>query len=117
MKYFRTKNGYIIDMVEAAPYIKDPKKSKDLRIFLDSYGYGEIIKEADTIEELCDGLIVEENGNESNWFFMSIDDFQLLSYDHRQYQWNGWTFKAFVKTDKGFIYVAQMNKNGVLKLL
>lgn len=117
MKYIRTKNGYIFNLAEAAPNIKDPKKSKDLRIHLESYGFGEIVKESDLIEELCDGLIVEENGNESNWFFMSIDDFQLLSYDDRQYRWNGWTFKAFTKTDKGFVFVAEMNNNGVLELL
>lgn len=54
MKYARTKNGYIINLTKVAPNIKDPKKSKDLRIYLKSYGFGEIVKEADTIEELCD---------------------------------------------------------------
>ena len=77
----------------------------------------DIIAEADTIEELCDGLIVEEKGNESNWFIMSIGDFKNLSDEDKRYQAKDWAFKAFIKTDKGFVFVAEMNKNGVLELL
>lgn len=73
MKYFRTKNGHIIDMTEAAPYIKDPKKSKDLRIFLKSYGFGEIVKEADTVEELCDWFASEDAFN-SKFFGPTLFD-------------------------------------------
>lgn len=60
MKYIRTKNGYIINLSEVASNIKDPKKSKELRIYLKSYGFGEIVKGADTVEELCDLFAFED---------------------------------------------------------
>ena len=72
---------------------------------------------SDTIEELCDGLIVEEKGNESNWFIMSIRDLQNLSDQDKEYQLKDWAFYAFIKTRKGLIYVAKMNEEGDLELL
>ena len=71
-----------------------------------------IIKQADTIKELCDGIIVEENGNENNWFIMSIEEFKR----EKEHLAN-WTYNAFIKTYKGLIYVAKMNEKGELELL
>lgn len=55
MKYIRTSSGEILDLSYYSPkVINDPLASKDLAIYLKSYGYGKIVKEADTIEKLCD---------------------------------------------------------------
>lgn len=71
----------------------------------------EIMAGADTIEDLCDGLIVENKENHS-WFFMGIAEFKAK----KEHLLN-WTYTAFIKTDKGLIYVAKMNENGDLELL
>ena len=122
MKYIRTKDGKLFEYnddfekkFQLVWWQKELIEKNEGKFYLD----GEIIvyKIADTIEELCDGLIVEEKGNESNWFVMDIDEFKNLSYDNKQYQKEHWNFYAFIKTDKGLIYVAKMNDKGELKLL
>lgn len=77
---------------------------------------GKILKQADTIEELCDGFIT-----------IGKDDFKLI--------WNKYEYDECFKgnvfpkddilielygaiwTDKGLIYVAKMNEKGELELL
>lgn len=73
---------------------------------------GCIIKQANTIEELCDGLIVEQKDNPNNWFIMEVQEF-INEEEHLK----EWFYKAFIKTDKGLIYVAKLNDKGELELL
>ena len=72
---------------------------------------------ADTIEELCDGLIVEDKDNTNNWFVMDISEYQSKDNEDKKYMVDRWNFYAFIKTDKGLIYVAKMNDKGELELL
>ena len=76
-----------------------------------------IINQADTIEELCDGLIVEQKDDTSYWFVMDIVEFKEMTQEERQYIAKNWKYNAFIKTDKGLIYVAKMNESGHLELL
>ena len=71
-----------------------------------------IIKQAETIEELCDGLIVEQKDKPNNWFVMEVQEF-INEKEH----FKDWSYKAFIKTDKGLIYIAKMNDEGELELL
>ena len=77
----------------------------------------DIIKQADIIEELCDGLIVEEKDNPSQWFVMDIKEFKELDIEERLYSLKNWNFTAFIKNYKGLIYVAKMDDKGELELL
>lgn len=90
---------------------------------------GCIIKQADTIEELCDEFILvhtedDESSkdifvNENGWFSHRGDhyyDFSLELVKKGKREIFG-TFYGAIWTDKGLIYVAKMNKEGKLELL
>lgn len=55
--------------------------------------------------DLCDGILVEEKDNPSNWFIMEIEDFDPNFLDRIMIKC--WNYYAFIKTDKGLIYVAE----------
>lgn len=74
----------------------------------------ETIDKADTVEDLCNGILVEEIGNPNNWFIMETDEFTETPKDEMMIK--NWTYKAFIKTNKGLLYVAEL-KNGELVLL
>jgi len=74
----------------------------------------DIIKEADTIIDLCDGVLVEEKDNPNKWFIMKVEEFKMTSLDKMMIKC--FNFKAFIKTDKGLIYVGEMNSEGKLEL-
>ena len=110
MKYIRTSDGRIVDTEKE--YLKCS----------DNYGiqardYALTIGQAATIEALCDGILVEEIGNEDNWFFMETSEFCKTPIEDKKYQSKSWVFNAFIKTKKGLIYVARMNSEGVLELI
>lgn len=95
MKYIRTKDGRILESE-----INDNRKS---------LGYEPIpfIKQADTIEELCDEFVIENNGH-------CISDLYTIK---RLLVKNKVLVFGAIWTDKGLIYVAKMNDKGELKLL
>lgn len=76
-----------------------------------------IIDQADTIEELCDGVYVEDKNNAHNWFIMEISEYQNTSNADKKYMAKEWIFYALIKTDEGLIYVAKMNDKGELELI
>ena len=104
MKYIRTKDGKIIAEEQIDLAIKI---SNVVNIFDET----EILKQADTIEELCDEFVIvhkELNGNHTvhryNWLGKSEHEVGNEVY-------------GAVWTDKGLIYVAKMNDKGELELL
>lgn len=97
MKYIRTKD------IDCLVTTGDQKE-----LIKDNY----IVKQADTIEELCDGILVEEIGNESNWFVMGIDDFKNEDKEELKYLMKSWRYNFFIKNDRGLIYVAKLNDKG-----
>ena len=117
MKYVRTNNGiYEIatkEQVEHLGYYYDDsityiKTHNGIKIA------SETIASDDDIIKLCDGVIVEERGNPNNWFIMETDEFADTPKDEIMIK--NWTYKAFIKTNKGLLYVAEL-KNGELKLI
>ena len=89
MKYIRTKDGIISSL-------------KTVRT-------SDIIKKADTIEELCDEF-VDIYENEKPDISLLSDIIYFESYkSHIVY--------GAIWTDKGLIYVAKMNDEGELELL
>lgn len=118
MKYVRTKDG-IYDTTKGlyTPSIKM------FAIGTKTIYDDDIIKQADTIEELCDGFyndILNDFdcfGFDSLYMYMDFDTFKSDWSGYRnQDDWNGDGY-GFIKTDKGLIYVAKLNDKGELELL
>lgn len=108
MTYIKTKDGRIMESE-----INDNRKS---------LGYEPIpfIKQADTIEELCDEYVIINWTEEDGWGEpqlvknkVSIYQLQkLIKFDSKSHKVYG-----AIWTDKGLIYVAKMNEKGELELL
>lgn len=156
MKYIRTKDGRIVDLEKFINEEKDTRFYTDFifdEITKDGYlkwtavgtdkntiegqkgircQFGatlnsDIIKQADTIEELCDefrGVWTNycEDGKdaheeyhydkEKNVFY---DDFEELTHKAAIEKFD--IFYGAIWTDKGLVYVAKMNEKGELELL
>ena len=104
MKYIRTKDGiyeyvdYDNECIIPSPIIKYKNK-------LTHCSECNIIKQADTIEELCDEFVFEETYPSGLKRHIITEDVCV-----------GTQFGA-IWTDKGLIYVAKMNEEGVLCLI
>ena len=115
-KFIRTKDGiiYVGDLVkdEQGNYC-DPKDYDTIEV---SAEY--IIKEADTIDELCDGFYIDD-GQEfcPEDTFTNFDKFKDSYEYYNKYCVGKYDGYGFIKTPKGLIYVAKMNENGELELI
>ena len=120
MKYIRTKDGIfelIWNVIE--------KNGKQFIIQkYDGFIYEEeIIAQADTIEGLCDCLVLWKNIYEIKHSTAKAEiDCHAITYG--SYKWTNKKYKeAYANTygaiwcDKGLIYVAKMNEKGELELL
>ena len=118
MKYIRTKDGiYDLDKIElcAEYYCIDNEN----QLYVEWYAVKEtfeIIKQADTIEELCDYEMHYDNNGE--FVIRPIKHVDWASL--KRVIMNKWfkDCKLAIKTDKGLIFVAQMNETtGDIELL
>lgn len=105
MKYIRTKDG-IFEVVkeddEWVDIISNFERKTKCQCCIKKKG---IIKQADTIEELCDEFVVEDR-----------DEFAIFHNLKLAKQTKGIIYGA-IWTDKGLIYVAKMNEKGELELI
>lgn len=144
MKYVRTKNGTIADVEKFineekdTPYYKDfefeeiskdgqlkwtavgteqnsMKEQRGIRCHFSATLDSEIVKQADTIEELCDYELHYNSENELVIRKCKDVNFNILKSNLK----SGYIkdVKLAILTDKGLIYVAKMNKKGELELL
>lgn len=122
MKYVRTKNG-IVDIsnyIEKDFYYQDTKTP-------DYIGKEKIIKQSDSIEELCDEFVMywlplEEMSINESW--IPYAQYERLGIWQKM---RDTIIKEVIKTksvlygaiwtEKGLIYIAKMNKNGELELI
>ena len=111
MKYIRTKDG-IFEKANQTIY-----KNEELE-YIDDYELKLIIKQADTIEELCDCYIVIKNNRHS---YYTKKQFNRTRTDHfllaRDVKLGKKIVYGAIWTNKGLIYVAKMNEKGELELL
>lgn len=140
MRYIRTKDGHIFEIVDYEQLDENTKKNvRQLRyggledylnepVFVkihknmpnpisqfQSIKMFNILKQADTIEELCDEFVViNENGKYEG--SSEILDICFLNFFTTLKDKKKKLFGA-VWTDKGLIYVAKMNEKGELELL
>ena len=112
MKYIRTKNG-IYEVVEdnnkewgKQIVVKFPKnlnmKLADVK--------DQILKQANTIEELCDELVDEE-------LHYIIKNKEIIKDIPNNPELKNHKIYGAIWTDKGLIYVAKMNSKGELELI
>jgi len=107
MKYIRTKYAILEDKMFDSPLCAFSRKEIAPLI----------IKQADTIEELCDNFLVEYTNGEH----MMFHDFYHLKRHHdfygQDYHHVAGRYGCIWVVGKGLIYVAKMNKEGDLELL
>ena len=105
-KYIRTKDTIFEIMSKAGNTYSVTKAYGEFTIVNGKI----VVKEADTIEELCDGYVVE---SDDGWYTFQIINFAIQDYHIRErYQEQNIILYGFIKTNKGLIYVAKMK--GVL---
>lgn len=151
MKYIRTKDGKIFEIVDYEQLDENTKKNvRHLRyvgledylnekIFVKIYKnmpnpisqyqsikMFDILKQANTIEELCDEFVFEDSDGPYLCNFCEQTDVDVGSkFDELVYWFNHSKEEQYKKrncygaiwTDKGLIYVAKMNDKGELELL
>ena len=119
MKYVRTNNGVydtkdyevtkIISIYE--PSLFEGINEGDLVLNVNC-AYKKVIKQADTIEELCDGFIFKDTYANDLHLLDKKDGISILGASLFKD-----TLRGFIETDKGLIYVAKMNEKGELELI
>ena len=102
IKYIRTKDKIV----------KHPHPNAE--VFTFRY---EIVKQADTIKELCDEWICRDNNNIEYrpYRFYFLDDLYAFIKENKLFE--RYTIYGAIWTDKGLIYVAKMNEKGELELI
>lgn len=126
MKYIRTIDGHIYETTGQGKNHPRYYNIVNANLEIDALG---IVKQADTIEELCD-LFVDTTGLKGiadGWRFDGYDKSKkalwwISTSETTRYipisEWNDKTaIKGAIWTDKGLIYVAKMNDKGELELL
>lgn len=116
MKYIRTKDGRFFKILSEDEKFLYLETYEDIGVRLWEKGKDDIIKQADSIEDLCDGILVEEIGNETNRFIMETDELKKMSKEEIENHLTSWRFYLFIKNDRGLIYIAKMNDEGELEL-
>lgn len=113
MSYIRTKDGRIVD---TSKYPEHPASWS-----VQASDYALTINQADTIEELCDGVIEKcLSGNRFHyiWDFNKQDAMEVMNIDINK-GYKEFYFGIFVNHNNkiDFISVAKMNENGELELI
>ena len=120
MKYIRTKEG-IIDLGKISlPYL-----IVDKYMDFNSQGRFEIIKQADSIEELCDEFVIIYKNGYINQFKANqmANDVQttneFVKENYLRFHKEGHIANVYgaIWTDKGLVYVIKMNEKGEFELL
>ena len=104
MKYIRTKNG----IYDTSKGIYTPS-IKMWAIGIATIYDEDILKQADTIEELCDRFVAETCDNTKFWVESTLENAKIYCGIKNIY--------GAIWTDKGLIFVAIMNEDGVLCLI
>ena len=117
MKYIRTKDS-VYEIAEEINYDGElfyyVKTTPPRKAFEEC----EILKQADTIEELCDGFYIDDGSGDfkKENIFETILEFENVYHKKRISDTYAIGY-GFIKTFKGLIYVAKMNEKGELELI
>lgn len=136
MKYIRTKGGVIYKVLDDGITREDAIRVSTVNCFGDILGVEPatwidkkvILKQADTIEELCDCFIdffPKYKGNDiigyehDFWYYSKEEKCFYNMIDNQSLDLNDFDndFKGAIWTSKGLIYVAEKNSEGGLCLI
>lgn len=108
MKYIRTKDGKIIDFKPIKPKYENDVMT--LNWLIDNYcgGKNNVVKVADTIEELCDEFVYCKGKKRKA--------FSPLTFTEKDISFCDVIYGA-IWTEWGLKYVAKINEKGELELL
>lgn len=114
MKYIRTKDGiYKVVKEQKNHFIISMENIEEDCYDVPCIKRNDIIKQADTIEELCDEFVIIDdldNGINTLWHTKVFSSQEVRKMSKNEIYGSIWT-------DKGLIYVAKMNDKGELELL
>ena len=127
MSYIRTKNGILpVNITKTT----EPIYVEHLGEVIGYWGYrkdgnyvmGEVlvnnfVKQADTIEELCDEIVILYKNQMPYLYGRDRRDTLLTAYNAKYLKENNGKLCGAIWTDKGLIYVAKMNDKGDLELV
>ena len=126
MKYIRTKDGRIVEVKRRRIVFPVFPTGEPRIIFNDNILENDVIKESDDIKELFDGYYLDIDNHpfdrtqiygkdelqkalEERMDWQNYSDRKGLEYEINLY--------AFIKTDKGLVFVAKINEKGDPELL
>lgn len=111
MKYIKTAHNIfeVIDETELVYKVIGASRERN-NVYSKSKCSINVIKSSDSIEDLLDGFIVE-NENDGNWFFMNVSEFKSEK-THSVYH----SYTGVIMTPTGLTRVAKLNENGKLEL-
>lgn len=113
MKYIRTKDN--VWQYDRNKNVVRPSEDGKSIVYWLHFDEKEILKSADTIEELCDEFVITCSENyEYKEFYPCLGTYTTIK-EHKNS--NEHTIYGAIWTDKGLIYVAKMNEKGDLELL
>lgn len=101
--YIRTKDGRILDF---------DKLNEVSKLSIDMAE--EPIREAKTIEELCDEFVVNFECFNRSYYFIYKNSYDELKSDVQTFNYSAY---GAIWTPKGLIFVAKMNDKGELELI
>lgn len=104
MKYIRTKN----EIIEVNPTLTDEQID---------IAEGKNTPRADTIEELCDEAVIVDNRPPKTKRLLDNFEKAFMFKNHCRIRNEDIIIYGAIWTDKGLIYVAEMNDKGELELL
>ena len=104
----------IFEVVSETPIVYNVRaKWTPNHIYAKSKCQTKVIKQADTIEKLCDEFVLENKKDHSHLQFAELEIKVIVEYTNKE----EWFIYGAIWTDKGLIYVAKMNNKGELELL
>ena len=114
MKYIRTKDGIykVVDTYETKYVIGYTEDGFEISIYKEN-----VISQAETIDELCDELVIEYRDGSK---IISIHDNTKEFLKEHKYELKSSYIKnvyGAIWADKGLIYVAKMDSDGKLELI
>ena len=111
MKYIRTKDN-VYGQEQAKVYLLD--NDEHGRVFINK---DFIVKESDTIYELCDEFVVVSSASVLKPWRITRKWLKTLEQAQKCEPSDKCSIYGAIWTDKGLIYVAKMNEKGELELL
>lgn len=123
MKYIRTDGNHIYERIEQRIMKSVYFGGEQYRHNLNSE-WENIVEQADTIQELCDGFYIDVDLNVERNFEYAFHHFEHFAKTMKSFKTTSKVMVkrlgggyGYIRTDKCLLYVAKLNDKGELELL